>query len=326
MSLDTIDRKLFSLLQKDFPLNKEPYAALGLKLGIGGDEVIRRIEQLKSKGMVRQIAPIIDSRRLGYQPTLVAMRVAEAELERVGSLISEHPGVSHCYERTHRFNVWFTLALPAEVDVENELEQFRNINGVQAAFSLPVVKEFKLSTHFSLDGEKPEKVADRSKPGKMTQEVKLSPTDRQLINELQQDLPLTDTPFSAMAEHLGMSQDDFLARCQSLQQYGIIRRFAAEVNHRQAGFMANAMTCWIVPPEKIEIIAPRLAELSQVSHLYERKTNPLWSYNLFAMIHGNSKEVCQETANQVATETGLSDYVMLFSTREFKKTRVKYLV
>lgn len=327
MPLDTIDRKLFSLLQAEFPLSRQPYHALGLKLGIEGEEVIQRIKQLKAKGMVRQIGPIIDSRRLGYQSTLVAMRVEEVELERVGNLISEHPGVSHSYERTHHFNIWFTLALPAGVDIEKELEQLRNTNGVQSAFTLPVVKEFKLGAYFVLDGEKQERVADMAGFGKApTQGVKLSQTDRRLINELQQDLPLTHGPFSIMAAHLGMSQDYFLAHCHSLQQRGVIRRFAAEVNHRKAGATANAMTCWVAPPEKIETIASRLASLSQVSHLYERKTNPLWSYNLFAMIHGNTEEACREIADKVATETGLTDFVMIFSTREFKKTRVKYLV
>ena len=87
MRLDSADRKLLGLLQAGFPLSREPYADLGLKLGINRDEVIHRIKQLRAKGIVRQISPVLDARRLGYQPTLVAMRVKEVELERAERLI-----------------------------------------------------------------------------------------------------------------------------------------------------------------------------------------------------------------------------------------------
>ena len=112
MNLSSIDRKLLNLLQAEFPLSREPYTDLGLRLGIDRDEVIHRIEQLKAKGIIRQISPVLDARSLGYQTTLVAMRVAESQLDKAAQLIMEHPGVSHGYERNHHFNLWFTLAIP----------------------------------------------------------------------------------------------------------------------------------------------------------------------------------------------------------------------
>jgi DNA-binding Lrp family transcriptional regulator len=86
------------------------------------------------------------------------------------------------------------------------------------------------------------------------------------------------------------------------------------------------MACWIVPSDKVDVAGQRLAARREVSHCYERQTNPLWSYNLFAMIHGHTREACREIANAVSRETCLKDCVLLFSTREYKKTRVKYLV
>jgi len=123
-----------------------------------------------------------------------------------------------------------------------------------------------------------------------------------------------------------MDEERFLTQCQALLSRGIIRRFGASVNHRGIGFSANAMTCWAVPKEMVEVIAEKLVPLRQVSHCYERKTNPEWHYNLFAMIHGHTREQCQGIADKVAAETNLTDYVLLFSTREFKKTRVIYQV
>jgi DNA-binding Lrp family transcriptional regulator len=129
-----------------------------------------------------------------------------------------------------------------------------------------------------------------------------------------------------MSTKLGIDVKDLLVQCQLLKQRGVIRRFGAAINHRQAGFKANAMTCWIAPPDVVDVAGQKLASLREVSHCYERKTNPLWQYNLFAMIHGHSKEACQEIADKVSRETGLIDYVRLFSTKEFKKMRIKYLV
>src|SRR3972149_576846 len=108
MKLDSIDRKLLNLLQAEFPLTVEPYAELGWQLGIDGEEVIHRIEQLKVAEIIRQISPILDARSLGYRSTLVAMRVAESRLDKAAQVIVEHPGVSHAYQRDHQFNFWFT--------------------------------------------------------------------------------------------------------------------------------------------------------------------------------------------------------------------------
>ncbi len=123
-----------------------------------------------------------------------------------------------------------------------------------------------------------------------------------------------------------MNVDDFLAHCQSLLRRGIIRRFGASINHTNAGYKANAMAGWVASGDMVAVVGHKLASLPEVSHCYERKTSPLWRYNLFAMIHGHTRTDCQKIASQVSSETGLSNYVVLFSTREFKKVRIKYLV
>lgn len=162
----------------------------------------------------------------------------------------------------------------------------------------------------------------KAKPEK----VELSQRERLIIRELQQDLPLVAMPFNGMATQLNMAVTDFLVGCQSLLQRGIIRRFGAAINHHRAGFRANAMACWTVPSDMVATIGQKLASLREVSHCYERQTNALWHYNLFAMIHGRAREACQRVAANISRRVGLKDYILLFSTREFKKTRVRYLV
>ncbi len=326
MNFDSIDKRLIDLVQTEFPLKPSPYSELGLKLDIDEDEVIQRIEQLKAKGIIRQISPVLDARRLGYRSTLVAMRVNKTELGKTEQLIRQHPGVSHGYERDHCFNVWFTLSLPPPADIETELKRLTDSIGAEAVFSLPAIKVFKIGAYFAMGGDDKSADTRTQSDGVLPRKAELSRADRLIINELQQDLPLVPMPFTTMAERLGMDEEYFLAQCQSLKQRGIMRRFGASVNHRKAGFKANAMTCWVAPPDMVDAAGQRLASLREVSHCYERETNPLWQYNLFAMIHGHAREACQSIVSDVSQKIGLMDYVLLFSTKEFKKTRVKYLV
>jgi len=327
MYLDGIDKKILNLVQTEFPLTAEPYAYLGLQLGIDGNEVIHRIKQLKAKGIIRQISPVLDSRRLGYQTTLVAMRVKPRQLDRAEQVIREHPGVSHGYERDHFFNLWFTLTVPQHVDIEAELQQLSSATGAEAVFDLPALKVFKIGAYFDMDGDGQETVGILThSSGILPEKVELSQQDKLIIREVQQDLPLIPRPFDGMAARLDVNVDDFLTGCQSLLQRGIMRRFGAAINHHQAGFRANAMVCWIVPPDMVDAVGQELASLREVSHCHERKTNPMWQYNFFAMMHGHTKEVCQKLVSDISRQFGLKDYVLLFSRKEFKKTRVKYLV
>lgn len=325
IKLDVIDRKLLSLLQSEFPLTREPYADLGERLGIVGDEVMRRIARLKEARYIRQISPVLDVRSLGYQSTLVAMKVDNSRVDGAAQVIIKHPGVSHGYERDHPFNFWFTLAVPPEADMEAELKRLAGAAQAEAAVSLPATKLFKIGAYFAMDGDsRPD--AGNGFGNTFPQQVKLSQQDRLIINQIQQDLPLVPGPFTEMAAKVGMEIEDFLSRCRELKERGIMRRFSASVNHYKAGFTANAMTCWIAPPDMVDAAGRELASLREVSHCYERKTDSLWPYNLFAMIHEHSREACRSIADEVSRRTGLRDYVMLFSTREFKKTRVKYPV
>ena len=158
------------------------------------------------------------------------------------------------------------------------------------------------------------------------EEAELSPGDRALINELQQDLPLIQRPFDEVSARLGMETDEFLAQCRSLLQRGVMRRYGASINHRAVGYTANAMACWVAPPDKVQVAVDMLAALPAVSHCYEREVNTYWPYNLFCMVHSHIRKACQAVADNVSRETGLKDNVLLFSSKEYKKVRVNYLV
>ena len=127
LRLDSVDQRLLGILQAKFPLTSKPYADIGLGLSVAEDEVIQRIDQMKKKGLVRQISPVLDARRLGYKTTLVAMRVRETQLYQAARFLTEHPRVSHAYKRDHHFNLWFTLAVPDTADIDAELLRLADI-------------------------------------------------------------------------------------------------------------------------------------------------------------------------------------------------------
>lgn len=325
IGLDTTGRKLLNLMQADFPLTARPYASLGLKLGVAEDEVIDRIRQLKREGIIRQVSPVFDIRKLGYQTTLVALRIIGDKLPVAERIIIEHPGISHGYERDHYFNLWFTLVAPAGVNVTAEVKRLVGPVGAKAVSVLPALKQFKISTFFNMDSRLMPRV-DVFKNTALPEPAQLSQRDRLVVNEMQQDLPLLPRPFAIIAARLGSDEAQLLAEYQSLKRRRIMRRFAAFLNHNRAGYRANAMTCWAVAPDMLETAGRKLAALREVSHCYERATDSRWHYNLFAMIHSHTPEVCREIAAKISGDADLKDYVQLFSTREFKKVRLKYLV
>jgi siroheme decarboxylase len=324
-ALDAISQRLLGLLQSEFPMTPEPYADLGAKLGIAGAEVISRIEQMKAAGIVRLISPVLDARRLGYQSTLVALRIGKDHTTGAERFIAGHPGISHGYEREHRFNIWVTLSVPPGGDLKSELKELSSRTGAEAIFSLAAVRVFKLRTNFGADEEGAADSGPDDNTG-LSIKADLSPGDREIVNVLQQDLPLSNNPFAPIAASLGISVDLLLNSSRSLLERGIIRRYGASINHYNAGYKANAMTCWQVPAGSVERTGRKLAELKQVSHCYERETNELWHYNVFAMVHSQTKAACLRVIEKISADTGISNYATLFSTREFKKTRVTYRV
>lgn len=316
--------RLLNLMQAGFPIVSRPYVRLAEELDSTEAEVIRQIETLKAEGIVRVIGPLFDARRLGFTTTLAAARATGDELEKAVRALVEHPGVSHAYERGHHFNLWFTLAAPSSLDMDAELNKMFAGVKHEGVFSLPATRLFKLRTYFDAGGSQPP--ADDHDMKLDEAAAELTDTERGVINTLQRDLPLAPRPFAELAAGLDMDEEEFVLTCRSLLAQGIMRRFSASLDHHKVGFAANAMACWAVPEERVEEIGQKLAARKEVSHAYERRTNPLWRHNVFAMIHGRTRDECQRVAEGAAAETGLDDFMLLYSTREMKKQRVKYLV
>lgn len=323
--MDSLDKELLNEIQWTFPLVTEPFGVIAKKFNTTPEIIKSKLLQLKKIGVLRQLSAIFDTRRLGYKSSLVAMEIDSDKLEYVANQINRHPGVSHNYERNHKFNLWFTLAVPPDSNLKTELDKFSKLPGIKEVRMLPTIQLFKIGVKLDMVEEKKHDVAP-SEEKKKTLDVKFVPTeqDKEFVRELQKDLDIIDRPFLSIANKLGITEDALFQKMKYYEEIGVMRRFAAILRHREVGFVANGMIVWNVPEARIDQVGAKLGAYPQVSHCYQRPTYPDWPYNVFSMIHCKSEAEAKEMAKTIQNQIGVNDYRILFSSREFKKTRVEY--
>ena len=325
--IDPLDKQLLNEIQWTFPLSSRPYLEIATKHGLTEDDVMKRISLMKRIGLIRQINAIFDTRKLGYKSALVAFAVKKERLDSVALQVNKHPGVSHNYERDHEFNMWFTLAVPADGDLKRDLEIMASLEGVIKFRLLPTLKLYKIGVKLDMVNSDPNKITPDDKVKKMDlKKFELTSRDKEFIRELQKDLEVTPRPFDTLAKNLGITVDELFKKAIEYETKGVMRRFAAILRHRDAGFAANGMIVWVVPEDKIDEVGYKLASFPQVSHCYRRPVYPDWPFNLFSMIHARTIEAAKKIAIELSNFVGINEYKILFSSREFKKERVKYFV
>lgn len=153
-----------------------------------------------------------------------------------------------------------------------------------------------------------------------------SSLDISIIRKIQEDLPLVSEPYKEIAEELQITESELINKIKEFCNKGIIRRFGATLNHRSIGFKANAMVVWKVPEERIQEVSEIMVLFSQISHCYQRPTFLGWPYNVFTMVHGESKEECEKIIKHIVSASGINEYNILYSTHELKKSSMKYFI
>ena len=325
---DELDMEILNEIQWTFPLVSRPFDAIASKFKVTPQTIKNRLVTLKESGILRQLSAIFDTRRLGYTSSLVAMDIEPDRLEHVAQQINRHPGVSHNYERNHEFNLWFTLAVPPGSNLKDELDKFAVLSGIRRTRMLPTLQLFKIGVKLDMVEEKKHEVAPTEKKKEVKSDVKFEPDeqDKEFVRELQKDMKIVDEPFAEAADNLGMTQDKLFEKLRYYEEIGVMRRFAAILRHRQAGFTANGMIVWKVPTGRIADVGAKLGAFPQVSHCYERPTYDDWPYNVFSMIHCKTQDEARKMAAEIQQQIDVDEYRILFSSREFKKTRVEYFV
>ena len=325
--MDKLDKELLNEIQWTFPLVTRPFDAIAKKFNTTPEIIKEHLNNLKKVGILRQLSAIFDTRKLGYTSSLVAMEIEHDKLEYVASQINRHPGVSHNYEREHQFNLWFTLAVPPGSDLKIEIDKFNVLKGIKKVRMLPTLQLFKIGVKLDMVDEKKHEIAPTEEK-KEIKNIKFEPTeeDKDFIRELQKDMEIIDEPFVKAANNLGITENELFETMKYYEDIGVMRRFAAILRHRDAGFIANGMIVWKVPDDRITEVGETLGSFPQVSHCYQRPVYNDWPYNVFSMIHCKSKDEAKNMAKEIQKIIHVDEYNILFSAREFKKTRVEYFV
>jgi siroheme decarboxylase len=325
--LDDLDKRLLNLMQGSFPIEPRPYRRVAELAGVDEEDVLACVQHLLDERIIRQVTPIFDTRALGYSSMLVAAKVDPENPHRAAQVINAHPGVSHNYLRNHEFNLWFTIATEPEspLGLEGTLQALAAEAGAESLRQLPTLKLFKIRMDLEMEGD----TRALSSAAVATEPIELDPQpydefDIEVIKALQGDMPVVPEPYAPAAATLGIDQDPFLDHLAGMQERGLLRRVAAILYHRRAGFSANGMGVWKVPHERVHDVGRQMAAVRGISHCYQRPTYADWPYSVFTMAHGRSKEECDAVLDAIAEMTGIEERATLYSSTEFKKIRLLY--
>jgi siroheme decarboxylase len=289
--------------------------------------VLARTQRLLDGRIIREITPIFDTRALGYESMLVAAKVDGEHPQRAAQIVNSHPGVSHNYLRTHDFNLWFTIATPpdSKLGLAGTLEALMEETGAESMRELPTLTLFKIN--MNLEMEKGTEALSAAVDASPPRELEAQPYDDRdiaVIRALQGPMEAIERPYDPAASELGMTTEELLAHLGGMVDRKLLRRVAAILFHRRAGFSANGMGVWKVPKDQVLELGKRMAATRGISHCYERPTYPDWPYALFTMAHGRSKEECDAILTSIADSTGIHERATLYSSTEYKKVRMLY--
>jgi siroheme decarboxylase len=262
----------------------------------------------------------------------VTGRYDPERLDEAAAVVGAHPGVSHNYKRNHAYNLWYTLAVPPEsrLGLARTIELIHRLSGAEVTRPLPTLKLYKIGVKLNLGaeteatGKEDNARAFREEDRQTARQFGLSEQDKRLILVLQRDMDIVPEPFTPLAAEAGCSLEDLFSACRRFEERRQMRRFSAVLHHREAGFKANVMGVWRVDPGEADRYGAMMAQFQAVSHCYLRPVYEDWPYNIYTMVHGQTRQDAVAVLGQIQRETGIREHAALWSMKEYKKTRVEY--
>lgn len=342
VDLTDIQARVISLIQAGFPIERNPYEAIGRSCGIDETEAFQCVNDMREAGDIRRLGAIFDSAKLGYVSTLCALAVEDTDdIETAAAKVSSYDEVTHNYLRADRYNIWFTIIAQSQRRIDQILADIAYETGYDDILDLPASRLFKIRVDFNVAEGRSNSSSQVSHAGALGNPRDIarsaqaySEKERILVRILQEDVSGCLHPFDEAAQKLSdqgfaTTPDQVVETVSSWVDAGVIRRFGAVVRHRKLGFAANAMTVWDIPDEDADEAGVIMAEDPRVSHCYCRARRPSWHANEYAMIHGKTEEECRSCAEDLrvrleAAGIPTGNPRLLFSSREFKKRSMRY--
>ncbi len=319
---DALEFRLLNEFQRDFPLCPAPFAELAARLGVGEKAVLSGLEKLRREGKISRVGAVFAPKRIGAS-TLAAMAVPAERLATVAAAVNRFPEVNHNYEREHRYNLWFVVTAASEGRLQATLGAIEKAAGYPL-LALPLLEEFHIDLGFPLHGtaSKNAAVARAVRP-----HAPIGEAERRLVSVLQEGLPLFIRPFALIAERIGASENEVLARIGNWLEDGAIKRFGIVVRCQAPDEGVNAMLVQDVPDEAVAGIGRLMAREPSVALCYERsRVLPDWPYSLYCIMRGPTRDEVRARIDEIRQRLGLASYSseILFSLTRFKRDGVRY--
>lgn len=327
--MKNLTEKLLNDFQRNFPLNPLPFEQIATALNTSTEVVIEKLKQLQKQGAVSRVGPVFSPNSVGVS-TLAAMAVPATELEQVAGIVNAFEQVNHNYEREHAYNLWFVVTAEDQALLTQALDDIQQQAGYPV-LSLPLLKEYHIDLGFrmqlgdSIEINEVDSSQQHCEPPLSMDERIASAED--LIEVIQQGLPLIARPYQAIAERLGWSEEMVIKKLQHMIDTGIIKRLGVVVRHHELGYRSNAMVVWDVPDQKVDRLGAKLGMQDCVTLCYQRPRRlPDWPYNLFCMVHGRDREEVLECISNMAEGLGMEHiaHTVLFSGQRFKQRGARY--
>lgn len=327
--IDLDAARLIDRLQRDLPLSERPFADVAAELHMTEPQVIDQLGRLLGSGVLTRFGPLYHIERAGGQFILAALQVPDERYAEVTQQVNALPEVAHNYRRDHALNMWFVVAAETPEAAWAACDQIEAATGLPV-HAFPKEREYFVGLYLPLLSAAPGVAAVPPRaapaPAPASQPTTLTDFDRQLIAATQAGMPLVPRPYEAVAAVLGATSAAVRARLGEMLAAGVVRRIAAVPNHYRLGYVANGMSVWDVEDAEVDRLGALIGSQPAVSHCYRRPRKAgVWRYNLFAMLHGHTREEVLAQAEQVAALLGPAcrAHDVLFSSAILKKTGLR---
>jgi DNA-binding Lrp family transcriptional regulator len=328
--LSMADAVLMEALHGGFPLIERPFAEVGRRLALTETQVIERLHRLLARGLLSRFGPLFQIERAGGLFVLAAMAVPENDFDTVAALLQAMPEVAHNYRREHQLNMWFVVAAETPEGAQAALGRIALATALKV-WAFPKEREYHVELRLPLraaaGGEDLPLPKAPPRPGpRLRGSQRLSDFERTLVAATQSGLPVVERPYEAVGAVVGTDALTVRLTLQDMLERGLIRRIGAVPHHVRLGFTANGMSVWDVDDAQVDALGEAVGRLPGVSHCYRRpRHRPEWPYNLFAMVHGRSREAVHAQVRAIAELLGPAcrSHDILFSSAVLKKTGLR---
>lgn len=307
---------LLNAWQRGLPLNERPWDTLATVHGTTVPLLLDELRAAQHAGQLSRAGGIFAA-SAGGAALLAAMAVPPARLDAVAAVVSAHPGVNHNYAREHHHNLWFVMTGLDAAAVERSLQDLEAATGLPA-LRLPLRRPYRIDLGFDL-----RRSTAGTAPGERRRcAPAVADADRPLAALVEDGLPLTERPFDAWAQALGVPTTRVLQVLARWLDQGTLRRFGLIVRHHEFGFTHNAMAVFDVPDAMVDALGPCLAAQPGITLCYRRERAEGWPFNLYGMVHGRDRDSVRAVLASASHAAGLTDLPqqVLFSWRRYKQT------